>query len=115
MDSNCIFCKIIKGEIKGDIVYKDDLIIGIKDINPQAPVHILLIPKKHIPTPLDITGEDSEILKNVFLAARKIAVENNIGESGYRVVLNCNAEAGQSVFHIHFHLLGGRRMNWPPG
>jgi len=115
MDSNCIFCKIIKGEIKSDIVYKDDLVVGIKDLNPQAPVHILLMPKKHIPTPLDITGEDKEILKNIFLAAKKIAIENSIAESGYRIVLNCNAGAGQSVFHIHFHLLGGRKMNWPPG
>lgn len=115
MDSNCIFCRIIKGEIKSDIVYKDDMIIGIRDVNPQAPFHILLMPKKHISTPLDITEEDTEILKNIFSAAKKIAIENNIAESGYRMVLNCNAGAGQSVFHIHFHLLGGRKMEWPPG
>ena len=115
MDSNCIFCKIIKGEIKGEIVYSDDLVIGIKDINPQAPVHILLIPKKHIPTAQELTEEDRDILKNIFLAAKKIAIDKNIGKSGYRVVMNCNSGAGQSVFHIHFHLLGGRKMEWPPG
>jgi len=115
MDSSCIFCKIIQGDIKAKILYQDDLVVGIEDINPQAPVHLLLIPKKHIPTPLDIKEEDQEILKNIFLAAKKIAAAKNIGESGYRMVLNCNEGAGQSVFHIHFHLLGGRKMGWPPG
>ncbi len=115
MDSNCIFCKMINGEMKCEIVYSDDHVIGIKDINPQAPVHILLIPRKHIPTALDLAEEDKDILKNIFLAANKIATDKKIGESGFRVVMNCNAGAGQSVFHIHFHLLGGRKMGWPPG
>ncbi|RMF95324.1 MAG: histidine triad nucleotide-binding protein [Candidatus Schekmanbacteria bacterium] len=115
MSNECIFCKMIKGEMQANIVYEDDLIIAIEDINPQAPVHLLLIPKKHIPTTMDIQKEDSDILSDIFESAKHLAKEKKIDESGFRIVLNCNEGAGQSVFHIHFHLLGGRRMTWPPG
>ncbi len=113
--SDTIFQKIIDREINADIVYEDDRVLAFKDINPQAPVHILIIPKKHIATINDADDSDAELLGRLILTAKKIAKEEGIDESGYRVVMNCNEGAGQSVFHIHLHLLGGRPMNWPPG
>ena len=112
---DCLFCKIINGEIEGQIVYEDDCLIGINDINPQAPTHILVIPKKHCSTIMEIEETDQNSIGSVYIAAQKIARDRGIAESGFRVVVNCNADAGQSVFHIHFHLLGGRVMKWPPG
>ena len=114
MDSNCIFCKIIKGEIKGDIVYKDDLIIGIKDINPQAPLHLLILPKKHIAQISDLSHQDKTLISDLVQIAKDLAKARNV-EDGYRLVINNGARAGQSVFHIHLHLLAGRSMAWPPG
>ncbi|MDI6784020.1 MAG: histidine triad nucleotide-binding protein [bacterium] len=111
----CIFCKIIKGEIPAQKVYEDTAVMAFKDIQPKAPVHLLIIPKKHIPTLLDLTENETEIAGKLILVANKLAKENNIAESGYRVVFNCNRDAGQAVFHIHLHLLGGRQLNWPPG
>lgn len=110
-----IFSKIIKKEIPADIVLEDDDVLAFKDINPQAPVHILIIPKKPIPTINDLEESDAELVGKIILTAKKIAKMMNIDQSGYRLVLNCNAAAGQTVFHLHCHLLGGRDMQWPPG
>lgn len=112
---DCIFCKIIKGEIPSKKVYEDKDIFAFEDINPQAPVHILIVPKKHIEKSLDVTGQDKELIGSIFMVANKLAKEKGIAESGFRLVVNCNRDSGQDVFHIHFHLLGGRKMKWPPG
>ncbi len=110
---DCIFCKIIKKEIPADIVYEDEKVIAFNDINPKAPVHILVIPKVHIPTLNDI--KDFSVVSYIYKIITKLAREKGIDKDGYRVVANCNEQAGQSVFHIHFHLLGGRALQWPPG
>ena len=112
---DCLFCKIIKKEIPSKFVYEDDSIYAFEDINPQAPVHILIISKKHIATILDITDNDKEILLNMHKIANKIAIDKKIEKDGFRLVINCNKWAGQSVYHLHMHLLGGRIMTWPPG
>ena len=112
---NCLFCRMVAGEIKPDTVYEDEEILAFRDINPQAPTHILLIPKRHIATTNDLTDEDAGLVGRLALTARRIAAEEGIDEPGYRLVLNCNAGAGQSVYHLHLHLLGGRRLGWPPG
>ena len=112
---NCLFCKIASGEIDAEIVYSDEHLFAIKDINPQAPTHLLIIPKKHIRTIMDVEDSDKELLGSVYTLAKKLAQDNDLESSGYRVVVNCGSGAGQSVFHIHFHLLGGRPMKWPPG
>ena len=113
--SDCLFCKILDGEIPCDRVYEDDHVIAFRDMNPQAPTHILVIPRKHIPTVNDLTADDKNIVGEMMLAAQAIAKQEGIEESGYRLIMNCNEGAGQTVFHIHLHILGGRRMNWPPG
>ncbi len=113
--SDCIFCKIAEGGIPAEIVYEDDQVVAFQDLNPQAPVHILVIPRKHIPTTNDLREEDAELMGRLHLVAKEIAMKEGIAEAGYRTVLNCNAQAGQTVFHIHLHLLGGRPMGWPPG
>lgn len=110
-----IFGKIIKREIPADIVYEDDDVLAFRDIDPKAPIHILIIPKKPIPTVNDIENEDAELVGKMIIAAKKIAKEMGIDESGYRLVMNCNKDAGQTVFHLHCHLLGGRQFLWPPG
>lgn len=112
---DCVFCKIIKGEIPSTKVYEDDKILCFKDINPAAPVHIIMVPKKHISSLNELSDEDQIVIGHIFLTAKKIAKENNISKDGYRIVTNCGEKAGQSVKHIHFHLLGGRSFNWPPG
>ena len=111
----CIFCKIVNKEIPSEIVYEDQGILAFKDINPQAPTHILLIPKEHFASLNTIPEEKREIFSSLLLKARQIAEEKGIAQSGYRIVLNTERDSGQEVFHIHFHLLGGRRMSWPPG
>ena len=113
--NDCFFCKIINGDIPSNILYKTDSVLAFKDIDPQAPHHILIIPKKHIPTLNDLNPANNNIIGDMFIAAKKLAMDLGISESGYRVVMNCNADAGQAVFHIHLHLLGGRQMTWPPG
>jgi histidine triad (HIT) family protein len=113
--SKTIFDKIITGEIPADIVYNDDEVLAFRDINPQAPVHILIIPKKPIPTINDLTDRDAELVGRLFLAAKQIAADLGVAESGYRTLMNCNKDGGQDVFHIHLHLLAGRQMTWPPG
>lgn len=112
---SCLFCKIIQKEIPAKIVHEDDNVLAFEDLNPQAPVHILIIPKKHIATSLDIADEDNELIGLLYQAANKISKEKGIAEKGFRAVMNCNREAGQTVFHIHLHLLGGRALQWPPG
>ncbi|NIO11960.1 MAG: HIT domain-containing protein [Deltaproteobacteria bacterium] len=112
---DCIFCGIINGELKGEILFQDDSVVALKDINPQAPVHLLLIPRKHIATLLDLEPGDDALMGHVVAVSMKLARDQGISESGFRLVANCGSGAGQSVFHIHFHLLGGRSMRWPPG
>lgn len=112
---NCIFCKIAKGEIKGDVVFQNDNVVAFRDLNPQAPVHILVIPTKHITTLNDLTPAHNDLVSELIRTATKLASDEGIAEKGYRLVWNCNAEGGQSVYHIHLHLLGGRPMAWPPG
>lgn len=113
--SECIFCKIIDRKIPARIVYEDERALAFEDVNPQAPVHTLIIPKKHIPTIMDIGDEDGGLIGHLVAVANRIAKDRGIAERGYRIVNNCNHESGQTVYHIHFHLLGGRRMHWPPG
>lgn len=110
-----IFTKIIQRELPADIVYEDDEILGFRDINGQAPTHVLFIPKKPIATLNDATPADAELLGKLLLAAARYAKQEGIAEKGYRCVINCNSDGGQTVFHIHLHLLGGRVMTWPPG
>ena len=112
---NCIFCKIASGEIPTNKVYEDERIIAFNDINPQAPIHILLIPKDHFSSLNDVPEEKKDLLGHILFKARQIAKDKGISEKGYRIVLNTEKDSGQEVFHIHFHLLGRRRMNWPPG
>jgi len=110
-----LFTKIINGEIPGKILYQDDLCAVIQDINPQAPVHVLLVPKKEIPSMNHVAAEDRDILGHLMLKVPEIAKQLGIAEGGYRLVVNTNADAGQTVPHIHIHILGGRAMHWPPG
>ncbi|MCP2605045.1 histidine triad nucleotide-binding protein [Candidatus Aminicenantes bacterium AH-873-B07] len=111
----CIFCKILKKEIPGKIVTEDELSLAFEDINPQAPIHILIIPKKHYTSLIDIPEEEKSLLGHLMIKAREIAREKGLEKTGYRLVLNTGKDAGQAVFHIHLHLLGGREMGWPPG
>jgi len=112
---NCLFCKIATGEIPSNIVYQDENVVAFADINPQAPKHILLIPRQHIASMTDLTLNDAPILAQLFTTAQKLAQEMGVDESGYRFVSNVGPDAGQSVFHLHFHILGGRKFGWPPG
>lgn len=111
----CIFCKIISGEIPADIVYRDDELLAFRDIRPQAPVHLLVIPVRHIETVLDLTQDEDRLVGKMILLANKLAREEGIDEKGFRMLFNCRDHGGQDVYHIHLHLLGGRRMTWPPG
>lgn len=110
-----IFGKIIRREIPADIVYENDEVLGFRDLNPQAPVHVLFVPKKPLPTLDDAGADDAELLGKVLLAAADYARREGLAEQGYRTVINCNEHGGQTVFHLHVHLLAGRRMTWPPG
>jgi len=114
-DRNCLFCRIIAGEIPANKVYEDDHAFAFRDINPQAPVHILLIPKKHIASLNDATPEDHAVLGHLMCLAPRIAKQEGTAHNGFRVVINTGADAGQTVWHIHVHLMGGRPMAWPPG
>lgn len=113
--SETIFSKIIRHEIPADIVYEDDDVLGFRDTNPQAPVHVLFIPRQPLATLNDATAADAELLGKLLLAAAAYAKQEGFAEKGYRTVINCNEDGGQTVFHIHVHLLAGRRMHWPPG
>lgn len=112
---DCIFCKIANKEIPSAIVYEDEDVIAFNDLNPEAPVHILVIPKKHIASLSDASVEDQQLLGKIMLTIAKIAAEQGIAENGYRVVTNCGEQGGQTVMHLHFHLMGGREMLWPAG
>ena len=111
----CLFCRIAKKEIPVKVVLEEPKFLAFEDINPQAPVHILLIPKEHIEKISDLNASHAALIGNLVMAAKDIAREKGIQESGYRIVMNCNRDAGQAVFHLHLHLLGGRKFSWPPG
>lgn len=113
--TDCPFCRIAAGEIAAELVFKNDAVVAFRDINPQAPTHILIIPRRHIATINDIGENDRELLGEMYLVAAQLARQEGFAEDGYRVTMNCNEGAGQTVFHIHLHLLGGRRFGWPPG
>lgn len=113
MSADCIFCKIIAKEIPGDILYEDERVIAFKDIQPAAPIHILIVPKKHIPSINEATEEDERLLGHLHLVAKKIAQEEGIAERGYRLVINTGKEGGQIIFHIHLHLMGGKKLKTP--
>ena len=112
---SCLFCKIVAGEIPAKRVYEDEIVAAFEDINPQAPVHVLVIPKRHVATLNDLQASDDQLVGTLVRRAAAIAGERGLAAGGYRTVFNCNSDAGQTVFHIHLHLLGGRRMTWPPG
>lgn len=112
---DCLFCKIVSGDIPAEILYQDEQVLAFRDISPQAPTHILIIPKRHITTINDIAEEDAKLIGQMVLTAKKLAAQEGLAEDGYRLAMNCNENGGQSVYHIHLHLLGGRRMTWPPG
>ncbi len=113
--SDCLFCKILAGDVPAELVYESNEAIAFRDINPQAPSHVLIIPRQHIETINDLGPGDATLVGNLFLVAQQVAKDEGIAENGYRVVMNCNADAGQTVFHLHLHMLGGRRLDWPPG
>ena len=113
--SDCLFCKIIAGEIPGKFVHEDENVVAFSDINPQAPLHVLIVPRRHVATLNDLTPDDDALVGSMFRVAATLAGEHGYADRGYRTVFNCNREAGQSVFHIHLHLLAGRGLGWPPG
>ena len=112
---DCVFCRVVKREIPSKILYEDDLVLAFEDIAPQSPIHILVIPKKHYSTILHMNENDKELIGHIFMVIKKIAKQKGFDEKGFRVVMNCNSHGGQTVFHIHFHILAGRNMHWPPG
>ena len=114
-DQDCLFCKIVAGDIPADKVYEDDQVVAFSDINPQAPFHALIVPRDHIATLNDLGDDQAALMGQLYLAAKTIAAQEGFAEQGYRTVVNCNAEAGQTVFHIHLHLLARRALGWPPG
>ena len=113
--SDCIFCKIANHEIPAKIMHEDEDIISFQDANPQAPIHLLIVPKKHIPSIMEISDDDRELMNKIVKVAQKLAKSNNLDKKGFRLVVNIGNEGGQTVNHLHFHLLGGRFMTWPPG
>ena len=112
---NCLFCKIENGGVPAEKVYDSTRIFAIKDINPQAPIHLLIIPKKHFATILEVQENDHNLVGSIYSVINHLAKENGLDQTGFRVVLNCGEEGGQSIFHVHYHLLGGRTLKWPPG
>jgi histidine triad (HIT) family protein len=113
--SDCLFCGIVDGKIKANVVYQNERIVAFRDISPKAPVHILIIPRKHVISVLDVEADDHALIGEIFHVAGRLAREQGIAGSGFRVVVNSGPDAGQSVFHLHYHLIGGRQMAWPPG
>lgn len=112
---DCLFCSIIDKKIPADILYEDDKVVAFRDISPQAPTHFLVIPRRHIATLNDLQGDDCELVGHIVHTAKTIAAEQGLAEDGYRVTMNCNEQGGQTVYHIHMHVLGGRQLQWPPG
>ena len=115
MSSECLFCKIINKELSSIVAYEDDKVIAFDDINPQAPIHKLIVPKQHIATVNELSSKHNELLGHMIQVAKNLAKEYNLSEEGYRLVINCNEKGGQAVYHLHLHLLGDRQMHWPPG
>ena len=115
MRQDCLFCKIVDEKSEGSLLYQDEEVTAFRDINPQAPIHILIVPNKHIVSPSDSTAEDQAVLGKLLLTAAKLAQDEGVTDQGYRLVINTGPDGGQSVFHLHLHLLAGRRMTWPPG
>ncbi len=113
--TDCLFCKMVRGEIKPAVVLETPEVLAFRDIDPKAPTHVLVIPKAHVATLNDLEPGHADLIGQLYLAAKEIAAREGISEGGYRTVMNCNADGGQSVFHLHLHLLGGRQMAWPPG
>jgi histidine triad (HIT) family protein len=113
--NGCLFCGIIQGSVKGDVIYQDTSVVAFRDIRPQAPVHILIVPRKHVATLLDLGEGDKDLIGHTFQVAAALAKDEGVAKSGFRIVINCGPQAGQTVYHIHFHLLGGRTFSWPPG
>jgi histidine triad (HIT) family protein len=113
--TQCLFCRIIKREIPGRIVYEDDSVLAFEDINPQAPTHILVVPKKHIDSLSNLSTADKEMMGSLFLTVIQLVKTNNLSQQGFRTVINTGPNGGQTVYHLHIHLLGGRQMTWPPG
>ncbi|EHQ53071.1 MULTISPECIES: histidine triad nucleotide-binding protein [Ectothiorhodospira] len=113
--TDCIFCKIAEGRIPADIVYQDDRVVAFRDLNPQAPLHVLVIPRQHFDTVADMTQADMDLLGHMHWVGLEVARGAGVVEDGFRTVINCNADGGQSVYHLHMHVLGGRQMEWPPG
>ncbi len=113
--SDCLFCGIVEGKIKANVVYQNERVVAFRDISPKAPVHILIIPRKHVISVLDVEASDHALVGEIFQVAGRLAREQGIADSGFRVVVNSGPDAGQSVFHLHYHLIGGRQMAWPPG
>ena len=113
--ADCLFCDIAAGKIKGQTVYQDESVVAFRDVSPRAPVHILIIPRKHLTGVLDIEPVDGPVIGHIFEVAAQLARDQGVADSGFRVVVNSGPDAGQSVLHLHYHLLGGRQMSWPPG
>ena len=113
--TDCLFCKMVSGEIAPDKVFENDDVLAFRDINPQAPTHVLVVPKRHVATLDELDDESAGLVGKMVLAAAEVARREGFAEQGYRTIMNCNADGGQTVFHIHLHLLGGRAMGWPPG
>lgn len=113
--SDCLFCGIVEGQVKADVLYRDESVVAFRDIRPRAPVHILIVPRKHVASILDLEVNDQIAIGQIFVVIAKLAREQGIAESGFRVAVNSGPDAGQTVFHLHFHLMGGRHFGWPPG
>ena len=113
--AGCLFCRIVAGEVPANLVHQDDRLVAFRDINPQAPLHVLVIPRRHVATLNDLSEADDDLVGEMVRRAAVIARDEGLGERGYRTVFNCHADAGQTVFHIHLHVLGGRALGWPPG
>lgn len=113
--ADCLFCKIANGEIPTDMVYEDDICAAFRDIEPQAPVHVLIVPKAHIASALELNEQNAAVVSHIFLVAAKLARQLGVDEKGFRIVNNCGTDGGQTVGHLHFHFLGGRSLQWPPG
>ena len=115
MTEACLFCRIARGEIPATIVHEDDEVVAFRDVNPQAPTHVLVIPREHLSSAADLAADHAELLAAMFAAANRVAAADGVAETGYRLVVNVGRDAGQSVDHLHLHVLGGRRLAWPPG
>ena len=113
--NDCLFCKIVSGDVPAEIIYRDDQVLAFRDINPRAPIHVLVIPQKHVDSLASVTEEQRDIMGKIMIVAREIAAAEGLSESGYRAVINVGLDGGQTISHLHLHLLGGRTLHWPPG